>query len=80
MGEIIHRPVHLASWGANSVDLLLYTAGRAIDEEDVAGILVRNRGEIDCRYTEKWLLEFDRIAEHKGVASRFNSLLRKHYE
>ena len=53
-------------------------AGRAIDEEDVKSILNKNRDMLDLKYIKKWLSEFARIAEHKAVLSRFNSLLRKH--
>ncbi len=64
---------------ASCEDLIIHkmVAGRAIDEEDVRSVLARNRDAIDFKYVEKWLLEFDRIAEHEGISARFNSLLMK---
>jgi len=31
---------------------------------------------IDFKYIEKWLSEFGKIAEHKGILARFNRLLK----
>ena len=67
---------------ASCEDLIIHkmVAGRAIDEEDVASILVKNRDTLDLKYIEKWLLEFAKIAEHERISARFNDLLRGHSE
>jgi len=67
---------------ASCEDLIIHkmVAGRAIDEEDVTSILVKNRDTIDLKYVEKWLSEFARISGHEGISTRFNDLLRGHSE
>jgi len=49
----------------------------AVDEEDIKSILAKNRDTINFVYIDNWLSEFGKIAEHKGILARFNSLLRK---
>ena len=63
---------------ASCEDLIIHkmVAGRAIDEEDVASILGKNKDTIDFKYIEKWLSEFARITGHEGISARFNDLLR----
>jgi len=67
---------------ASCEDLIIHkmVAGRAIDEEDVASILAKNRDTIDFKYIEKWLSEFAKMAEQEGISARFNGLLRGHSE
>ncbi|HIJ67728.1 MAG TPA: hypothetical protein HPP51_05530, partial [Planctomycetes bacterium] len=48
---------------------------RAIDVEDVNNILIKNKDLLDLEYIRRWLLEFGRISEHKGILEKFNSLL-----
>jgi len=73
--NIDNYPVKFAS--CEDVIIHKMVAGRAIDEEDVKSILAKNEGSIDLKYTKKWLSEFDKITEHKGIMTRFNSLLKK---
>jgi len=64
---------------ASCEDVIIYKmfAGRAVDEEDVKSILDKNRKAIDFKYIRKWLSQFSKIAEHKDILARFNSLLKK---
>jgi len=64
---------------ASCEDLIIHkmVAGRAIDEEDVKSILAKNKNAIDLEYINKWLSEFDKIAEHEGILEGFNNLLKK---
>lgn len=52
-------------------------AGRAIDEEDIKNMVLKNRKKIDLSYIRKWLLEFGKIPEQKGISGRFETLLRQ---
>lgn len=52
-------------------------AGRAIDEEDVKNMLIKNRNKTNLKYIEKWLSEFSRSPGQKGILRKFNSLLKQ---
>ena len=52
-------------------------AARAVDAEDVKNMLIKNRGSIDLEYIRKWLLQFSKIPEHKGVLRKFVGLLKQ---
>lgn len=62
---------------ASCEDVIIHKmfAGRAIDEEDVKNILIKNRNKIDIEYIRKWLSEFGRVPEQRGILEKFNSLL-----
>jgi predicted nucleotidyltransferase len=64
---------------ASCEDVIIHKmfAGRAIDQEDVQNILIKNKGSVDIEYIRKWLLEFSEIPEHKMILEKFNSLLKK---
>jgi len=68
-------PVRFAS--CEDVVIHKMIAARAVDEEDVKNILIKNKDSIDVKYIREWLSEFSRISEHKGILGRFNSLLRQ---
>jgi predicted nucleotidyltransferase len=68
-------PVRFAS--CEDVIIHKMIAARAVDEEDVKNILVKNRDSLDFEYINKWLLEFSEIPEHKGILEKFNSLLKQ---
>ena len=61
---------------ASCEDLVVHKmlAGRAIDEEDVKSILARQKNDIDLKYIDKWLAEFDPIPGQKGISGRFRRL------
>ena len=63
---------------ASCEDLIIHKmfAGRAVDEEDVRNIIVKNKNNIDVKYIRKWLSEFSEISEQREVLKRFNSLLK----
>jgi len=71
---IDNYPVRFAS--CDDVIIHKMVAGRAIDQEDVKTILVKNRGLIDLRYVRRWLSEFGKMSEDIGLLDRFNRLLR----
>lgn len=64
---------------ASCEDVIIHKmiAGRAIDAEDVKNILVKNKNSIDINYIRKWLSEFGKISEHKGILEKFNSFLEQ---
>ena len=64
---------------ASREDVIIHKmfAGRALDEEDVKNILIKNKNLINLKYIKKWLSEFNRISSGKGLLKRFNSLLKK---
>jgi predicted nucleotidyltransferase len=64
---------------ASCEDVIIHKmfSARAIDTEDVKNILIRNRKSVDLEYIRRWLLEFGKISEHKGILEKFNSLLKQ---
>jgi len=73
--NISNYPVKVAS--CEDVIIHKMVAGRAIDEEDVKSILIKNKDSIDLKYVKRWLSQFNKISEHKEILERFNSLLKK---
>ena len=63
---------------ASCEDVIIHKmlAGRAIDEEDVKNILIKNKNSIDFEYIRRRLSEFSKLSEHKGILEKFNSLLK----
>ena len=63
---------------ASCEDVIIHKmiAARAVDEEDVKNILLKNKNSIDPKYIREWLSEFSKIPEHKGILEKFNSLLQ----
>ena len=68
-------PVRFAS--CEDVIIHKMVAARAIDEEDIRSILIKNKAAIDLKYVKKWLSEFGRIPEYKGILGRFSNLLKQ---
>ena len=64
---------------ASCEDVIIHkmVAARAIDIEDVKNMLIKNKDEIDLEYIRKWLCEFGKISEHKGIVEKFNTLLKQ---
>ncbi len=64
---------------ASCEDVIIHKmfAGRAIDEEDAKNILIKNRNKINLKYIRKWLLQFNKVPDQKGILRNFNSLLRE---
>lgn len=64
---------------ASCEDVIIHKmfAGRAVDEEDVKNILIKNRNSVNLKYIKKWLSEFDKIPDQKGVLYRFNKLWKQ---
>ena len=52
-------------------------AGRAVDEEDVKSILIKNRGELDLKYLRTWIAGFEDLPEQQGIGKRFERLLKE---
>ena len=63
---------------ASCEDVIVHkmVAGRAIDEEDVKSMLVKNKDSRDCQYIRKWLVEFGKIPEYSEVLRGFEDLLK----
>jgi predicted nucleotidyltransferase len=68
-------PVRFAS--CEDVIIHKMIAGRAIDEDDVTSILVKNSGGIDIGYVKNWLGQFSEMAEYAGVLKKFDKLLEQ---
>ena len=64
---------------ASCEDIIIHKmlAARAIDEEDIKNILIKNKNSIDIRYIKKWLGEFGSIEEYKEIVQKFSSLLKQ---
>lgn len=64
---------------ASCEDVIIHKmiAGRAIDNEDVKNILIKNKNSIDIEYIRKWLLEFSKISEQREILKKFDSLLEQ---
>ncbi|MFO7665973.1 MAG: DUF6036 family nucleotidyltransferase [Desulfobacterales bacterium] len=80
--QAIKRANHIKILGqdvafARVEDLIIHKifAGRPRDMEDVRIILLKNR-DIDTRYIENWLMEFDAAADEKIFLSGFKALLK----
>ena len=67
-------PVKFAS--CEDVVIHKMVAARAVDVEDVRNILIKNNKTIDLEYIRRWLSEFGRLSEHKGILEKFESLLK----
>lgn len=63
---------------ASCEDVIIHKmfAGRAIDEEDVKNIFIKNKNKINLKYIKRWLSEFSKISEQKGILKKFNNLLK----
>jgi hypothetical protein len=72
--QIDNYPVMFAS--CEDVIIHKIVAGRAVDEEDVKSILIKNKDSIDLEYITGWLLEFSKISEHEGILESFKRLLK----
>ena len=72
--EIMMRgyPVRFAS----CEDIIIHkmVSARAIDEEDVKSMLIKNEGSVDLEYVMKWLTEFSKIPEYSEILEKFNRL------
>ena len=68
-------PVRFAS--CEDVIIHKMVAARAVDEEDVRSILIKNKGAIDLKYVKKWLSEFGKIPEHKAISEKFDNLVKQ---
>lgn len=64
---------------ASCEDVIIHKmfAGRAIDEEDVKNILIKNKNSVNLKYIKRWLLEFSKVSGQKELLRRFNSLLKE---
>jgi predicted nucleotidyltransferase len=61
---------------ASAEDLIIHKifAGRPRDHEDVRSILLKNP-DLDIMYVRKWLREFEKSPEKKGLIKTFEELL-----
>ncbi|MBT9138029.1 MAG: hypothetical protein DDT31_00573 [Syntrophomonadaceae bacterium] len=64
---------------ASPEDVIIHKmfAGRAIDEEDIKNILIKNRGKVNLKYIRRWLSKFGKTSEQKGILKGFNGLLKQ---
>lgn len=64
---------------ASCEDVIIHKmfAGRAIDEEDVRNILIKNRNSLNLKYIKQWLSEFNKISTQKGILGKFNNLWKQ---
>ena len=63
---------------ASVEDLVIHKifAGRAIDIEDVKGVLLKNPN-VDKRYIQRWLKEFDRAVEGSELLKIFQKIVKE---
>ncbi|MBN2018967.1 MAG: nucleotidyltransferase [Sedimentisphaerales bacterium] len=63
---------------ASREDLIIHkiVAGRAVDMEDVKGILIKCGKSFDVKYIRHWLDEFAKMPECENLTGRFEELLK----
>lgn len=71
--EMAGYPVRFAS--CEDVIIHKIVAGRAIDEEDVKSILVKQSGKIDLAYVKSRLKKFESTPEFTGTLDKFEKLI-----
>lgn len=61
---------------ASCEDVIIHKmfAGRAIDEEDVKNILVKNKNGVDFGYIKKWLLQFSQVPGQEKILQKFDGI------
>ena len=61
---------------ASCEDVIIHKmfAARAIDDEDVKGMLIRHKGKIDVKYIKKWLAEFSQLPGQERISTKFGTL------
>ncbi len=64
---------------ASLEDLIIHKmiASRAVDEEDVKNVLVKNAKLMDFLYIEKWLGDFSQIAGQGYILQRFKKFVQE---
>ena len=70
-----HYPVSFVSLDDIIIHKML--AGRAIDEEDVKNLLIKNKAKLNLRYIRKWLKEFGSLDQYKTLGQKFSELLKR---
>jgi predicted nucleotidyltransferase len=63
---------------ASCEDVIIHKliAGRAIDEEDIKSIMLKNK-DIDIKYIRKCLTGFEKMNEFKGILDKFNKVVKR---
>ena len=49
-------------------------AGRAKDWQDIEGILIEQRGQLDLGYLENWLSQFAEVLEQPEVVAQYRDI------
>jgi predicted nucleotidyltransferase len=64
---------------ASCEDVIIHKmiAGRAIDEEDVKSMLIKQSGKIDLAYVKRWLEKFEEMDDFIGIGRKFENLLEQ---
>ena len=64
---------------ASCEDLIIHKmfAGRAIDEEDVKNILIKNKNSVDLKYIRRWLSKFSKVTDQEELLKRLNTVLKQ---
>jgi len=68
-------PVRFAS--CEDVVIHKLFAGRAIDEQDVVSIFIKNKRKIDRKYIKRTLAEFAKLPGQEKILQRFNHLWKE---
>lgn len=58
-------------------DLIIHKmfAGRAIDEEDIKNVLIKNIKNVDLSYINKWLKDFSSLPDKSTIIERFQNIV-----
>ena len=64
---------------ASLEDLIIHKmfAGRAVDLEDVKGLLIQNNKKIDLRYIRRWLRKFVKLPGKENCVATFDRILKR---
>ena len=82
--QIVTRAVRrqlgdLGIWICSPEDLIIQkaVAGRAKDWQDIEGILIEQRGQLDLDYLEDWLSQFAEVLEQPEILAQYRDIQKR---
>jgi predicted nucleotidyltransferase len=66
----------LPAWLCTAEDLIIQkaVAGRGRDWQDIEGILIEQRGQLDLEYVEDWLTQFAELLERPEILTQYQEI------
>jgi hypothetical protein len=79
--SVVHHAVRsnlddLSVWLCTAEDLIIQkaVAGRGRDWQDIEGILIEQRGQLDLQYVEDWLTQFAELLERPEILTQYQEI------